>query len=455
MKVTNCLLLAIAAISLFTFLSNPYLGVSGCDSSIFIYVARRMMAGQVPYLDVFDQKGLLIYVLDAIGWRLGDVMGIWALDILAFFLGLWLMTRIVCAEPVALAIWIVLYHLVACGGNMPEMWIIVFSALAYALALKIQTNELWKWFVMGVCVAQVFMLKLNMIAAAVPIGIVWLMRGATLRTALIGLAGCAIGILPYATYLTLHGAWDAFCEVYIRYNARYAARGGWVPSVSRAFYPIAALWGVNFWMALRTRRQVAWVNFAYLTAAWGLVLLSGGSVRYYGPVLPACIIPLNFVVEMVRTKIPYAWNACSCVVLSMSLLTLAGLAVVRNRPTLAVRAQYKELHAVAGLIEDRKSVTVLGCDCHVYQVLDAVCPGRFPFQGTVSRCSETYRNVMVADLKEGKSRYLIVPHGAFENPHKLGLAWAMRPIAEHYRLLAQTSHYEIFEFRGASEIYGK
>ena len=254
--------------------------------------------------------------------------------------------------------------------------------------------------------------------------------------------------MPYATYLTLHGAWDAFCEVYIRYNARYAARGGWVPSVSRAFYPIAALWGVNFWMALRTRRQVAWVNFAYLTAAWGLVLLSGGSVRYYGPVLPACIIPLNFVVEMVRTKIPYAWNACSCVVLSMSLLTLAGLAVVRNCPASAVRAQYKELHAVAGLIEDRKSVTALGCDCHVYQVLDAVCPGRFPFQGTVSRCSETYRNVMVADLKEGKSRYLIVPRGALEDPRELGLAWAVRPIAEHYRLLAQMSHYEIFEFKG-------
>lgn len=62
---------------------------------------------------------------------------------------------------------------------------------------------------------------------------------------------------------------------------------------------------------------------------------------------------------------------------------------------------------------------------------------------------------MVSDLKEGKSRYLIVPHGAFENPRELGLTWALRPIAEHYRLLAQTAHYEILSLRAASEIYGK
>ena len=179
----------LAVVSPFVFLANPLSGVPGCDSSIFIYVARRMMAGQVPYLEVFDQKGLLIYVLDAIGWCFGNVMGIWALDVLAFSLGLWLMTRIACVEPVALSVWIVLYHLVACGGNMPEMWIIVFSGLAYVLTLKVRTDEWWKWFVMGACLAQIFMLKLNMIAVAVPIGIVWLLRGAPLRPALLGLTG--------------------------------------------------------------------------------------------------------------------------------------------------------------------------------------------------------------------------------------------------------------------------
>lgn len=440
--------LAIAVVSLFTFLSNPLNGVPGCDSSIFIYVARRMMAGQVPYLDVFDQKGLLIYALDAVGLRLGGVMGIWALDILAFALGLWLAMRIARVEAVALAVWIVLYHLVACGGNMPEMWIIVFSSLAYALALKVRAGESLSWFVMGACVSQVFMLKLNMMAVAVPIGIVWGTRDATVRTAMLGLSGCVVGILPFAAYLTLQGAWGAFWEVYVQYNAQYAAHGGWVPTVSRAFYPVAALWGVNVWMALRTRQPVTWINLAYLTAAWGLVLLSGGSVLYYGPVLPACVVPLGFVAETVRAWGPRAWKVGSCAGLSVSLMTLVGLAVVRNRPAAAVRAQYEELRDVAGRIADRRSVTVLGCDCHVYQVLDAVCPGRFPFQGTVARCSKTYRDVMTADLNAGKSRYLVVPRSALENPREWGLTWAVRPIAEHYRPLAQTPHYEVFEFDG-------
>ena len=52
----------------FGFLSNPYLNTAGTDSSIFLYVARILNNGLVPYLHVFDHKGPLIYFIDALGW---------------------------------------------------------------------------------------------------------------------------------------------------------------------------------------------------------------------------------------------------------------------------------------------------------------------------------------------------------------------------------------------------
>lgn len=432
-------LFLLAALSAFAFLANPLRGVPGCDSSIFIYVARRMMAGQVPYLDVFDQKGLLIYVLDAIGWSCGGVWGIWALDIVAFALGLVCVAKI-SRHWAALTVWIVLYHLVACGGNMPEMWIIVFSAWAYCLALRAQAEERWKWFAMGACVAMILMLKLNMIAVVVPLAIAWRLAGHTARSALWSVAGLLAGLAPFAAYLTVKGAWPALWEVYVCYNAQYASRHGWMPSVAHVFWPIAFLWAVNAVAWFRTRDRLLGINLVYLTAAWGLVLASGGSFRYYGPVLPACIMPLSCLVNVIR----YKWMRTSIVALSFALI--GGLVFMRNRDASSVRACYDELQAFRGLIEDRQSVTVLGCDCHVYQVLDAVCPGRFPFQGTVAKCSEHYRRQMVSDMMSGVSRYLIVENATFGRSGEYGLLWARETMWGRYNLIKVTEHYLLYDY---------
>src|SRR5256885_12737839 len=44
----------------------------GRDSSVFLYVARRVQEGGGPYRDVWDHKPPLIYYLDVIGLALAD-----------------------------------------------------------------------------------------------------------------------------------------------------------------------------------------------------------------------------------------------------------------------------------------------------------------------------------------------------------------------------------------------
>src|SRR2546426_12263930 len=44
----------------------------GRDSSVFLYVARQVQEGGVPYRDVWDHKPPLIYYLDVIGLALAD-----------------------------------------------------------------------------------------------------------------------------------------------------------------------------------------------------------------------------------------------------------------------------------------------------------------------------------------------------------------------------------------------
>ena len=84
---------------------------------------------------------------------------------------------------------------------------------------------------------------------------------------------------------------------------------------------------------------------------------------------------------------------------------------MRNRGD--AKSQYvrlSEMRSKVGLVGS-ESVIVLGCDRHSYWTLDAWCPTRFPFQGTIGYCSTEYRAQIVKDIVSGKAEWLIEPRG--------------------------------------------
>lgn len=123
------------------------------------------------------------------------------------------------------------------------------------------------------------------------------------------------------------------------------------------------------------------LNMLFLCAAFGVVLFSGESHRYYGPILPACVMPIWYMLTRVNLR-----SRIATIIMVGCLLLVCGLVFVRNRGD----AKNKYVHLCEmgeeiGLIGS-ESVMVLGCDCYAYWVLDAWCPTRFPFQGTIGYC---------------------------------------------------------------------
>lgn len=59
--------------------------LAGIDSSIFIYMGEGLNRGLVPYRDMFDHKGPLLWSIEQLGLILGggSVTGIWLLELLA------------------------------------------------------------------------------------------------------------------------------------------------------------------------------------------------------------------------------------------------------------------------------------------------------------------------------------------------------------------------------------
>ena len=71
---------------LFVLAVDSFISNCGGDACLFIYVAEGILQGEAPYLDRWDNKGPLLYLLHAIGLMTNEEWGIWAIQGL-FLLG--------------------------------------------------------------------------------------------------------------------------------------------------------------------------------------------------------------------------------------------------------------------------------------------------------------------------------------------------------------------------------
>ena len=77
---------ALVIVVLFLLALDSIISKPGGDSAIFIYVAQGILEGDIPYLDRWDHKGPLLYLLNLFGLLIHDTWGLWLVQGL-FLLG--------------------------------------------------------------------------------------------------------------------------------------------------------------------------------------------------------------------------------------------------------------------------------------------------------------------------------------------------------------------------------
>jgi len=211
------------------------LSMPGFDSGVFLYEGQHWLQGEMPYRDMWDHKGPLIYVLNAVGLLMGrgDWHGLLLLEWLWLGAALWMLFAALSSafsRPAAFA-GCAVYAIAAPTflndvGNMTESWNFGFQALAMLALVHLlqrKTPALGWSAALGLCGAGAFLLRPNLAVVFAGATLLWMLRARPTRGELVAFAlALVLPVALMAVYLRQNGAWGAMKDEYFAYNAVYS-----------------------------------------------------------------------------------------------------------------------------------------------------------------------------------------------------------------------------------------
>ena len=221
------------------------------DANVYKYVGQVIRDGGMPYKDVFDHKGPLMYLLQAWGGYINEYSGEWIFEFAAIFVTICAFYKIArllkCKSWQALLATIVPMTLLktmyggtfgagacCCLFAMPFVSVSLYVFLKYFVTGKVKNLSIW---LCGLCCGSVLMLRPNIIA-------VWAVFciGIAIKTIrekqfselwrFIGffILGLATAIAPMMVWLAANGAFADFIDQFFGFNFFYSSKGVSMPS---------------------------------------------------------------------------------------------------------------------------------------------------------------------------------------------------------------------------------
>ena len=212
--------------------------VNYSDSSVYQYIGKIILENKMPYTDAFDHKGMVLYLLNAVGYFINPHWGIWLIDTIVMF-GIMLyafkMSNIFLNEKISL----VILALCLSGlyrsywiGNTPDYYAtLVLMVVFYYLIQYFIVNSLSKkmMIITGVCGGVLFWMKLTTIIplGALCVGILFdICKKKNYRLFIQAIIYSTISFvcvsLPLLLWIYFNGALKEMMQDYFWFNLFYA-----------------------------------------------------------------------------------------------------------------------------------------------------------------------------------------------------------------------------------------
>lgn len=415
-------------------------GEAGIDSSVFRTVAMLMTKGYMPYMDTFDHKGPLLYIINYLGMLLSYYRGIWILELLTIFITFYFMyktARLFCRPLIAgISVMIASTALYSYfdGGNLVEEYALPFIAFSlYCYTRYFLKDEVKKWeiFVCGACFAAVLLLRPNMaviwcvFSLAVFIHCIVNRAYKVLKKYLIlFLAGMSCAVLPVILWIWVNGALYDFVNDYIFFNLKYTGTGTLIDRWNACLYFLkdtVALWALAIVLYAIVKEA------DYLPICYGCSILlsvyaisvSGLAYDHYGMILiPVYIYPIGFLLGQCDKAMQKERIASVFVILYLSVslmlpVWLDGIShMIENYDT---RDQEKRSEAVTSIVnyivsntEEDDKITVYGNWDIIYVLSQRLPASRYSYQSPIGQIDPTRMEEYLAEITSAQPELIVL-----------------------------------------------
>ena len=278
------LLSAFAGVLFFSETTSPLYHDWGYDSAMFQTIGKYWAEGYLPYVDLFDHKGPIIFLINAAGYALAGRTGVFIIQALFLALGEYFAWRMLSSRfprVFSAASALVLPFVLAANwqeGNTTEEYILPLLFASYALMLDWcagldggqYTHPPRAAFIYGLCFSFALLTRvtnaLGVCVGVAFISVVLMIKGEWRCLGLNAaafLGGAALLTLPFCIYFAAHGALYDMWYGTLLFNFDYSAYSG-----------TAAPAGLKALLVLMRRYLTGWCLIA--AAAWGLVFRKRG-----------------------------------------------------------------------------------------------------------------------------------------------------------------------------------
>lgn len=429
------------------------------DSSVFQYIGTSMAKGYVPYLELFDHKGLLLYFINYIGVSISTSAGIWIIELVFMFISLlyaYKLARKFTSKPISLLIvgiaFSQLYYYFE-GGNLTEEYALPFLLISLNIFFdffleprkylnnqqKEKTTGLkldFKLFnipvsICGICCACVLFLRANMISVWI-VFILMVLIYCIVHKKYIEIAKFAISFLigilivsiPMIIYLAKNGALESFINAYILFNMKYSSHNTKAQKLTafinffNTTITILAFIIIIMKIYNQIKKKEQWYfNLGYLIyMIITLVLISmpGNIYGHYGMVMiPALIYPYCIMYQFLEEK-EMKSKAINLIVTAYMLYTIivpVGIKFTQDcLNDIANRTKTNTDNVIEYIVNNTTEddlISVFGNSNYIYLLSNRKSVSKYSYQMPIGNMNEEITKEYFEELKENRPKLIV------------------------------------------------
>lgn len=398
------------------------------DSAVFVYIGKQMLAGKIPYLDLFDHKGPVLYLIQQLGlWVTpGSYTGLWICEVLNMAVSLAFMIQF-CrvidehknnAYSALLATFVVCAWATYEGGNFAEEYALPWISMSLWIFFlffktgKIQPRQI---ILLGIGFSIVFLLRANMIAvwvSLIPVVIGHLLREKRyfdlIKCTGLFLLGILLVAMPILFWSLQKGFLQEMQACYLGFNILYSKANAMnledMLALNKFFLHLLFPGTVALMFSITVYRhdKLQWINLWYFLVSLMMLEMSGRDYPHYLIIqLPALVIGFLGFFQWSTQLLQNGVNQQKEPKLLILFSCFCLLAAVFGYRQIKGNVIYPEPKSVDWLMENTEEtddVLVLGCGVETYLEANRTTNNRFFYQTPPIEISEELCQLFLKEL---------------------------------------------------------